>query len=68
MERETVSVSGMSCTGCERNVETALRNLAGVTRVEADHEEDIVEVVVDETVTDEDIRTAVEDAGYQVTA
>lgn len=66
MHRKTVAVSGMSCSGCEDNVETALRTLAGVTRVDADHEADAVEVVIDEDVTDADIRAAIESAGYDV--
>lgn len=66
MKRETLSVAGMSCTACEQNVESALRNLDGVTRVEASHEGGTVEVVADEGATDEDLRAAVERAGYDV--
>ena len=68
MGRETLSVSSMSCTGCEQNVETALQNLDGVTRVEADHEADTVEIVTEDSVADDDIRAAIEDAGYDVVA
>jgi len=66
MERRTVSVSGMACGGCEDTVENALQALSGVNRVEADHESDSVDVVTDESVDDDAIRTAVEDAGYEV--
>lgn len=31
-------VEGMTCAGCEGNVEFALSSLPGVERVEADHE------------------------------
>ncbi|MFB6176331.1 MAG: heavy-metal-associated domain-containing protein [Halobaculum sp.] len=68
MERQTVSVSGMSCDGCERNVETALRNLDGVSRVEADHETDTVDVVREDRVSDDDVTAAIEQAGYDVVA
>jgi len=68
MGRETLSVSSMFCTSCEQNVETALQNLDGVTRVEADHEGDTVEVVTEDGVADDDIRAAIEDAGYDVVA
>lgn len=68
MERKTIAVTGLSCNGCERTVETALRNLAGVTRVEADNETDTVEVVVGDDVTDADVRAAIEDAGFDVAA
>ncbi|QIO22678.1 heavy-metal-associated domain-containing protein [Haloarcula sp. JP-L23] len=66
MNRKTLSVTGMSCNGCERNVETALKNVGGVTRVDADHTGDTVEVVVNEDVKDEDLHGAIEQAGYEV--
>lgn len=74
MRRETIPVTGMSCTGCERTVESALQRVEGVTRAEADHEGDAVEVVVDDGVADEDLQgvadedlqAAVERAGYDV--
>ena len=65
MERDTISVSGMSCNGCEQNVENALQKLDGVNRVEADHGGDTVEVVVDD-VADDDVHAAIEQAGYDV--
>ena len=68
MERKTLSVTGMSCNGCEQNVENALQGLDGVSRVEADHEADTVNVVVDDAVTDDDLTTAIEGAGYDAAA
>lgn len=68
MERKTIPVSGMSCNGCEQNVENALGNVEGVTRIEADHQDGTVELVAEDAVTDEDIEAAVEDAGYDVAA
>jgi len=54
MQRKTISVTGMSCNGCEQTVGNALKTIDGVTRVDADHEGDTVEIVVEETVTDDD--------------
>lgn len=68
MERKTIAVTGMSCNGCEQNVENALKTADGVTRAEADHEKDSVEVVVDEDTADDDLTAAIRDAGYDVTA
>jgi len=68
VERKTISVTGMSCNGCEQNVTNALQNLGGVTRVEADHEADTVELVAEDDVADDDIEAAIENAGYDVTA
>ena len=58
-----ITVEGMSCGGCEENVENALRDLPGVTDAEADEASDSVTIEGD--ASDEDIATAVKDAGYQ---
>jgi copper chaperone len=68
MKRETISVTGMSCGGCEQNVESALQNVEGVTRVDADHEGDTVEIVAEDDVADDDVRATIEQAGYDVVA
>ena len=64
-KRRTIAVAGMTCTGCETNVENALRNVPGVRRVEANHDDESVEVVVDDDVEDERLGDAVYDAGYE---
>jgi copper chaperone len=58
----------MSCGGCEQNVESALTTLGGVTRVDADHEAATVDVVVEDTVAEDEIHAMIEQAGYDVTA
>ena len=67
MAQQTLEVTGMSCTGCEQNVEEAVGSIAGVTGVAADHEAETVEVT-HEGVDDREIRGAIEDAGYEVAA
>ncbi len=60
---QQISVSGMSCAGCEESVEEALAGVSGVTTVEVDRTADSAtiegEAAVDELVA------AVEDAGYE---
>ncbi|PSP28703.1 heavy metal transporter [Halobacteriales archaeon QH_2_65_14] len=68
MDRKSFRVTGMSCGGCESNVENSLTTLSGVSRVEADHETETVEVVADDDVSTDDITAAIEDAGYDVEA
>lgn len=68
VQRRSIEVTGMSCNGCERNVEKALKNVGGVRRAEADHEAGAVEVVVEDDVSDNDLGTAIHDAGYEVVA
>ena len=62
----TITVTGMSCEGCEQNVEEALQTVAGVTQASADHTAESVELSTDGDIDDEDIHTAVKDAGYDV--
>ncbi|MFO7832588.1 MAG: cation transporter [Halohasta sp.] len=58
-----LAVSGMSCTGCESNVEAAVSELPGCTGVEADHEAGTVTVEGD--VEEAALREAIEDSGYE---
>lgn len=59
-----LSVGGMSCEGCEASVADSLRDVDGVESAEADHETGSVTVEGD--ADDEEIRTAVEEAGYML--
>lgn len=68
MTRRSFTVTGMSCGGCEENVENSLSELPGVESVEADNETDRVDVVTEGDVPDDKITAAIEDAGYTVEA
>lgn len=63
---QTITVSGMSCEGCEQNVEDALQDLEGVTQANADHDAGTVEVSTENDISDTDIHATVENAGYNV--
>lgn len=69
MTDRTFNVEGMSCGHCKAAVESELDKLAGVERSNADFEKGTVEVSYDEDrVAVEDIRGAVEEAGYTLMA
>lgn len=55
----------MTCDGCERAVESALRNVEGVRKVDADADAGSVDVVTD-GVSDADLEDAVRGAGFEV--
>lgn len=58
-------VSGMNCEGCEASVANALRDVAGVESAEADHENhETGSVTVEGEADDDELRSAVEEAGY----
>lgn len=62
----TITVEGMTCGGCEQNVEEALANVDGVTSIDVDRTTGSATV---EGNSDTDVLvSAVEDAGYSASA
>jgi copper chaperone len=69
MTEKTLRVPDMSCGHCKAAVEGELNRLSGVERANADIEKGTVEVSYDEDkVTTEDLKGAIEEAGYTVAA
>lgn len=69
MTERTFNVEGMSCGHCKAAVEGELGKLSGVARSNADFEKGTVEVSYDESrVSTDDIKGAIEEAGYTVAA
>ncbi|MDT0318263.1 heavy-metal-associated domain-containing protein [Streptomyces millisiae] len=65
-ETITYRVSGMSCGHCEKAVSAEIGALPGVTDVSATADTGLVTVVTETPVTDDAIRTAVDEAGYEL--
>ena len=64
-----LTVSGMTCGGCEKAVTTALGRLDGVEAVTASHQANLVGVTFDgRKVTYSLIKTRIEELGYEVTS
>ena len=62
-----LTVTGMTCGGCEKAVTHTLRQLTGVQEVKASHAANLVDVTFDETtVTPAVITSAIEALGYGV--
>jgi copper chaperone len=69
MTEKTFNVPDMSCGHCKAAVEGELKELPGVERANADIARGTVEVSYDQsTVTTEDLKGAIEEAGYTVVA
>ena len=63
-----LTVTGMTCGGCENAVKRALQQLAGVREVSASHRANEVQVTFDDAaVTPQAIRERIEALGYDVT-
>lgn len=60
-------VNGMHCTGCENTIKTNVKDIQGVTSVDASFKKNHAVVTFDSTQTNEmAILSAIEDAGYKV--
>ena len=61
-----VYIEGMSCGHCVKHVEEALKELAGVNSVKVSLEGKVADLELSQDVSDEDIKAAIDDAGYEV--
>jgi copper chaperone len=69
MTEKTLRVPDMHCGHCKAAVESELSRISGVEHSNADVEKGTVEVSYDEdTVATEDLKDAIEEAGYTVAA
>ncbi len=68
MKEATFKVPEMSCGHCKAAIEGELGKLSGVERSNADLEKGVVEVRYDEgLVSADELKGAIEDAGYAAT-
>ena len=63
---KTLKVEGMMCAHCVAHVEKALTALGGVTSAKADLEGKCATVTLAAPVTDQELKDAVTQAGYEV--
>jgi copper ion binding protein len=67
MEQLTLTVTGMTCGGCENAVKRAVSRVAGVSAVNASHADNQVTVEYNAAQVDRaQIAEAITKAGYQV--
>ncbi|MFP5071701.1 heavy-metal-associated domain-containing protein [Pseudonocardia nantongensis] len=66
MSTATYTVTGMTCQHCVASVTEEVGELDGVTGVEVDLPTGAVTVTSDAPVADDAVRSAVEEAGYQL--
>ena len=61
-----IRVEGMTCSGCEFNVENAIKKLKGIIEVKADHKKGEVSVKFEkDKIQINDLMTAINKAGYK---
>ncbi|MGM8212685.1 copper chaperone CopZ [Virgibacillus sp. W0430] len=63
----TLHVKGMSCGHCVSAIKDELKQLNGISAVEVNLSDGTVDITCDDThITIEEIRTTIEDIGYDV--
>ena len=65
--KKELSVEGMMCQNCVKHVTRALEGVPGVSRVEVSLEDKRATVSAADSVSDEALKAAVAEAGYEVT-
>ncbi|TCK21728.1 heavy-metal-associated domain-containing protein [Pseudonocardia endophytica] len=68
MSTATYTVSGMTCQHCVASVTEEIGEIAGVTGVDVDLASGAVTVTSETEITDDAVRDAVVEAGYEVVA
>lgn len=68
MTENTYTVTGMTCGHCASSVSEEVREIAGVTDVAVDLPTGKVTVTSERELAIEDVRKAVEEAGYTLSA
>lgn len=64
--KKKILVEGMSCGHCVNHVKEALNELNGVTSVDVNLDTKTAIIAASDEVKDEEIKFAIEDAGYEV--
>lgn len=66
MNKIELNIEGMHCTGCSQRLQKILNNLDGISNAEVIFDSGIAKIEYDEKIKIEDIKEAVEDAGFIV--
>jgi len=69
MANINLNVEGITCGGCEKSIRNALLERSGVKEVNASHETGVVAIDYDDSqIQQEQLKQAIEDAGFDVAA
>lgn len=64
--QKILNIEGMVCMNCVKHVEQALRKTPGIKEVEVNLDEKSARVQMDRNVPDDILKSAIEEAGYQL--
>lgn len=68
MVKITLDVDGMACGMCEAHVNNAVRNAFAVKKVTSSHTKGKTEILYEQPLEEEKLKSVIEATGYKVTA
>lgn len=66
MKIQNIQIKGMHCRSCEILIEDELKKVTGVKKVSVSHKTGVAKVVCDCELDEEEVRSAIESAGYGI--
>ena len=66
MKELIIKVEGMVCNGCENRVQNVIKQIEGVEKVIAKHEDGTVAIILNKEIDNEIIKEKIEDIGFTV--
>lgn len=66
MKEIIIKVNGMVCEGCEKRVQTAVKTMKGIKKVEANHNLGTVTITAKEGINETEIKEKIENIGFEV--
>ena len=67
MKKITVTIEGMACGGCEKNVNTRIEKNFDIKKVTSSHTENKTEILAKEALDETKLKEVIEAAGFTVT-
>lgn len=68
MTKIVASVEGMMCKNCEKHMCEAVKENFKVKKVTASHDDNLLEIIAKDDISEETLRTVVEETGYKMTS
>lgn len=65
--KKELSIEGMMCQNCVKHVTHALESIPGATGIQVSLEDKKATVNVPESISDDTLKSAISEAGYEVT-
>ena len=66
MLKITLGIDGMMCGMCETHINDAIRKSFNVKKVSSSHSKNMTEIITDEDISDEKIKSVIDETGYEL--